>query len=153
MKSQKLSTFVAFILLLVLSTSCSNDISEGPASDFCNKLQILAGPDSALTNLTLDNSQLVNQTIADLLELASEAPSSISKEAQAVAFLYEDILSKIVSVSPSQRTTELRKFQAELDEVTTSARALELYGETECGLNFISPFETSNTTVPQANED
>lgn len=153
MKSQKLSTFVAFILLLVLSTSCSNDISEGPASDFCNKLQILAGPDSALTNLTLDNSQLVNQTIADLLELASEAPSSISKEAQAVAFLYEDILSKIVSVSPSQRTTELRKFQAELDEVTTSARALELYGETECGLTFISPFETSNTPVPQANED
>ncbi len=153
MKSQKLSTFVAFILLLVLSTSCSNDISEGPASDFCNKLQILAGPDSALTNLTLDNSQLVNQTIADLLELASKAPSSISKEAQAVAFLYEDILSKIVSVSPSQRTTELRKFQAELDEVTTSARALELYGETECGLTFISPFETSNTPVPQANED
>ena len=153
MKSQKLSTFVAFFLLLVLSTSCSNDISEGPASDFCNKLQILAGPDSALTNLTLDNSQLVNQTIADLLELASEAPSSISKEAQAVAFLYEDILSKIVSVSPSQRTTELRKFQAELDEVTTSARALELYGETECGLTFISPFETSNTPVPQANED
>ncbi len=153
MKSQKLSTFVAFILLLALSTSCSNDISEGPASDFCNKLQILAGPDSALTNLTLDNSQLVNQTIADLLELASEAPSSISKETQAVAFLYEDILSKIVSVSPSQRTTELRKFQAELDEVTTSARALELYGETECGLTFISPFETSTTPVPQANED
>ena len=153
MKPQKLSAFVAFILLLALSTSCSNDISEGPASDFCNKLQILAGPDSALTNLTLDNSQLVNQTIADLLELASSAPSSISNEAQAVASLYEDILSKIVSVSPSQRTTELRKFQAELDEVTTSARALELYGEIECGLTFISPFETSNTPVPQANED
>ncbi len=153
MKPQKLSKFAAFILLLFLLTSCSNDLSEGSPSDFCNKLQILAGPDSPLTNLTLDNSQLVNQTIADLLELASDAPSSISKETQAVASLYEDILSKIVSVSPSQRTTELRKFQTELDEITTSARALELYGETECGLKFISPFETSSTPVPQVTED
>tara|TARA_B100000945_G_scaffold267848_1_gene228116 strand:- start:3233 stop:3694 length:462 start_codon:yes stop_codon:yes gene_type:complete len=152
-KPQKLSALVAFILLLFLSASCSDDPSEGSASDFCKKLQVLAGPDSALTNLTLDNSQLVNQTIADLLELASEAPSSISNETQAVASLYEDILSKIVSVSPSQRTTELRKFQDELDEITTSARALELYGETECGLQFISPFETSNTPVPQVTED
>tara|TARA_Y100001970_G_scaffold81943_1_gene103772 strand:- start:795 stop:1256 length:462 start_codon:yes stop_codon:yes gene_type:complete len=151
--SQKLSSFVAFFLLLSLPASCSNDVSEGSESDFCEKLQILAGPDSALTNLTLDNSQLVNQTIADLLELASEAPSSISNETQAVASLYEDILSKIVSVSPSQRTAELRKFQAELDQITTSARALELYGETECGLKFISPFETSSTPVPQVNED
>ena len=153
MKPQKLSAFVAFILLLFLLASCSNDLSEGSASDFCKKLQVLAGPDSALTNLTLDNSQLVNQTIADLLELASSAPSSISNEAQAVASLYEDILSKIVSVSPSQRTTELRKFQEELDEVTTSARALELYGETECGLKFISPFETSSTPAPEETEE
>ena len=153
MKPQKLSAFVAFILLLFLPASCSNDLSEGSASDFCKKLQVLAGPDSALTNLTLDNSQLVNQTIADLLELASSAPSSISNEAQAVASLYEDILSKIVSVSPSQRTTELRKFQEELDEVTTSARALELYGETECGLKFISPFETSSTPAPEETEE
>ncbi len=153
MKPQKLSAFVAFILLLFLLASCSNDLAEGSSSDFCNKLQALAGPDSALTNLTLDNSQLVNQTIADLLELASSAPSSISNEAQAVASLYEDILSKIVSVSPSQRTTELRKFQEELDEVTTSARALELYGETECGLKFISPFETSSTPAPEATEE
>ena len=153
MKPQKLSAFVAFILLLFLPASCSNDLSEGSPSDFCKKLQVLAGPDSALTNLTLDNSQLVNQTIADLLELASSAPSSISNEAQAVASLYEDILSKIVSVSPSQRTTELRKFQEELDEVTTSARALEMYGETECGLKFISPFETSSTPDPEATED
>jgi len=152
-KPQKLSAFVAFILLLFLPASCSNDLSEASASDFCKKLQVLAGPDSALTNLTLDNSQLVNQTIADLLELASSAPSSIANEAQAVASLYEDILSKIVSVSPSQRTTELRKFQEELDEVTTSARALELYGETECGLKFISPFETSSTPDPEATED
>ena len=152
MKPQKLSAFVAFILLLFLPASCSNDLSEGSASDFCKKPQVLAGPDSALTNLTLDNSQLVNQTIADLLEIASSAPSSISNEAQAVASLYEDILSKIVSVSPSQRTTELRKFQEELDEVTTSARALELYGETECGLKFISPFETSSTPSPEATE-
>ena len=153
MKPQKLSAFVAFILLLFSSASCSNDLAEGSSSDFCKKLQVLAGPDSALTNLTLDNSQLVNQTIADLLELASSAPSSISNEAQAVASLYEDILSKIVSVSPSQRTTELRKFQEELDEVTTSARALELYGETECGLKFISPFETSSTPDPEATEE
>ena len=153
MKPQKLSAFVAFILLLFLPASCSNELSEGSASDFCKKLQVLASPDSALTNLTLDNSQLVNQTIADLLELASSAPSSISDEAQAVASLYEDILSKIVSVSPSQRTTELRKFQEELDEVTTSARALEMYGETECGLKFISPFETSSTPDPEATED
>ena len=153
MKPQKLSAFVAFILLLFLPASCSNELSEGSASDFCKKLQVLASPDSALTNLTLDNSQLVNQTIADLLELASSAPSSISNEAQAVASLYEDILSKIVSVSPSQRTTELRKFQEELDEITTSARALELYGETECGLKFISPFETSSTPAPEATEE
>ena len=153
MKPQKLSAFVAFILLLFLPASCSNELSEGSASDFCKKLQVLASPDSALTNLTLDNSQLVNQTIADLLELASSAPSSISDEAQAVASLYEDILSKIVSVSPSQRTTELRKFQEELDEVTTSARALEMYGETECGLKFISPFETSSTPDPEVTED
>ena len=153
MKPQKLSAFVAFILLLFLPASCSNELSEGSASDFCKKLQVLASPDSALTNLTLDNSQLVNQTIADLLELASAAPSSISNETQAVASLYEDILSKIVSVSPSQRTTELRKFQEELDEVTTSARALEMYGETECGLKFISPFETSSTPDPEVTED
>ena len=153
MKPQKLSAFVAFILLLFLPASCSNELSEGSASDFCKKLQVLASPDSALTNLTLDNSQLVNQTIADLLELASAAPSSISNETQAVASLYEDILSKIVSVSPSQRTTALRKFQEELDEVTTSARALEMYGETECGLKFISPFETSSTPDPEATED
>ena len=153
MKPQKLSAFVAFILLLFLSASCSNDLAEGSSSDFCKKLQVLAGPDSALTNLTLDNSQLVNQTIADLLELASSAPSSISNEAQAVASLYEDILSKIVSVSPSQRTIELRKFQEELDEVTTSARALEFYGETECGLKFISPFETSSTPAPEVTEE
>ena len=66
--------------------------------------------------------------------------------------LYEDILSKLVSVSPAQRTAELRKFQEELDGVTTAARALELYGETECGLVFLSPFEKRSGPIPEESE-
>ncbi|MEC8974809.1 MAG: hypothetical protein VX725_03505 [Actinomycetota bacterium] len=134
-------------LLVVLGASCSSDLTGESSSDFCKSLQSLADPNSTLGNLTFDDPKSVNQTIADLIELAEKAPPSISKDAQAVASLYEDILLELVSVSPNQRTNELRKFQAELDEVTTGARALELYGETECGLVFTSPFEPTPTPV------
>ena len=108
----------------------------------------MADPNSTLGNLTFDDPKSVNQTVADLIELAKMAPPSISEDTQAVVSLYEDILLKLVSVSPSQRTNELRKFQAELDEVTTAARALESYGETGCGLIFTSPFEPPSTPMP-----
>tara|TARA_B100000953_G_scaffold237661_2_gene199153 strand:+ start:283 stop:744 length:462 start_codon:yes stop_codon:yes gene_type:complete len=141
------STSLFLPLLVVIGFSCSSDSSEENSSNFCQALQILADPNSTLGNLNFDNPTSVNQTAADLLELAAKAPASISSDAQAVASLYEDILLKLVSVSPNQRTTELRKFQDELDEVTTAARALERYGEIECGLVFTSPFEPTATPV------
>ncbi len=153
MISKWLPVFLISALVLFPVTSCSEDPTEGASSDFCFKLEALASPDSALTNLTFDNPQLVEQTTADLNELASQAPSSISEETQAVASLYGNILSTLVSVSPSQRTTELRKFQDELDGVTTAARALELYGKTECGIVFLSPFETNSSPGPEKTED
>ena len=152
MSSKWLPVFLISALVFFPAASCSEDPAEGVSSNFCKKLGILASPDSPLTNLTFDNPQLVSQTTADLIELASEAPSSISNETEAVVSLYEDILSKLVSVSPAQRTAELRKFQEELDGVTTAARALELYGETECGLVFLSPFEKSSAPIPDESE-
>ena len=50
------------------------------------------------------------------------------------------------------QTHYLLKFQEELDGVTTAARALELYGETECGLVFLSPFEKRSAPIPDESE-
>ena len=153
MNSKRFSTFLLVLLLGISGASCSDDSTGDNSTEFCSSLRILSSPNSALTNLTFDDPKLVNQTVADLLELASQAPSSISEETYAVVSLYEDILSKLVSVSPSQRTVELRNFQNELDGVTTAARALELYGETECDLVFISPFDSRTTPVPSEDRE
>ena len=153
MNLRTFSTSLFVFLIAITSFTCSSDSVEENSSSFCKALEILANPNSSLGNLDFDNPISVNKTVADLLELGEIAPSSISDDAQSVASLYEDILLKLVSVSPNQRTNELRKFQDELDGVTTAARALESYGEIECALIFTSPFEPTTTPTPSEIQD
>tara|TARA_B100000686_G_scaffold90027_1_gene96719 strand:- start:937 stop:1401 length:465 start_codon:yes stop_codon:yes gene_type:complete len=150
---RKFSTSLFVLLISMTGFACSTDSVEENSSSFCRALEILANPNSSLGNLDFDNPKSVNQTVADLIELGEIAPASIADDTQSVASLYEDILLKLVSVSPNQRTNELRKFQNELDNVTTAARALESYGEIECGLVFTSPFEPSTVPTPSEIQD
>jgi hypothetical protein len=128
--------------------ACSADITKEDSSPFCEDLGSLSDANSALGSLDFDNPASVDAAISALNKLANSAPDSIVENVRSVASLYEDILRKLVAVSPNQRAIELRKFQSDLNQITPAARALEKYGTTECGIIFISPLEQAPTPLP-----
>jgi hypothetical protein len=130
------------------SFACSPDTTKVGSSLFCEDLESLSDANSALGNFDFDNPSSVDAAISALNKLANSAPDEIVENVRSVASLYENILRKLVAVSPNQRASELRKFQSDLNQITPAARALEKYGTTECRIVFISPLEQAPTPLP-----
>ncbi|MCH1512373.1 MAG: hypothetical protein P8J01_00480 [Acidimicrobiales bacterium] len=148
MNYEKTAAAVFLCLVFLGSFACSPDTTKEGLSPFCEELGLLSDTNSALGNLDFDNPSSVDTAISALNELANNAPDDIVENVRSVASLYENILRKLVAVSPNQRASELRKFQSDLNQITPAARALEKYGTTECGIVFISPLEQAPTPLP-----
>lgn len=118
--------------LSVLLTGCGDGRSE-----WCESLSGLSGLDDLVAAVGAEDPSAASDALADLEELASEAPGEIRSDMEAVVTLVGEVVEiRLASDDVDEAELELRRERVNQDlaQITVHTAEVSTWAERECGI-------------------
>lgn len=139
-------TVVALIMVMgaviILAVSCSSSTDPDETAAFCNRIRAATGPLGAETTFGAGDPQRLDETIADLTELAALAPDEVDATTQRMVEIFE-----VVRATPRD---EVRDVLADNEgEVAQLSAKLTQFTLDNCGV-ILQRAPATPTPLPEA---